>query len=820
MKKNNKNNFFFWYYEKGLSEFLEIWKNFLKFVWQHFSIFELLATFFSPWKRDVAIKDWRGWNPEKSLVLLIGNIFSRIIGVLVRSIVITSGMAIWSLVFIIGIVLLIFWLIFPIILVLVLLGAFSNNFIFYPQLLGLTMFFLTGIICVYYVDLKIPYSEMTLTQIYRKKFFERICNRLGITKKVISRNILKSLQTLEIFLKEKNLTLEDFNYIVKWEAGILDQRRSQRFFWRWENLIKIPRIGAQWKYAYTVKLDNYVSDLSMSDSSEYADDELIGREDEIDLVNLILQRPDQNCALIVGASGVGKSTLIHSLARKIRFNEAGSFFKNKRILILDMGRLISDAISSGNDIEGEIRKFFFEATYAGNIILVIEHLEQYLGRDNSAFHPDIAPVILEFLAQPNFQLLATSSPKEYHQLIEKHEQIIKYFEIIEMREPSESDMVRILYSNLKHYEVNRVFFTHEAIKTIIKESGRYSWSIPLPERAIDLAMDVLTFWEKKEETQFIDEQTVFKFLSLKTGIQQGEIGASEKRKLLNLEKILHRYVIGQDEAIGQVSEALRRVRSGIANSKKPVGSFLFLGPTGVGKTETAKALAKIYFGDEEKMIRLDMSEFQTPSSIDRLLGSSQLNQPGRLVTQVKDNPYSLVLLDEIEKAYPEILDIFLQILDEGFVTDAFGERINFRNTMIIATSNAGAALIKNEVERGFEAEKIKQDVVDYAISNNIFRVEFLNRFDGVIFFRPLNEEELANVVVLMLRKLANRILVEKNIDIEFSENLNKKIIERGYNPVFGARSLNRYIEDTVEDLLAKKIISGEVRKGEKIKISL
>ena len=215
-----------------------------------------------------------------------------------------------------------------------------------------------------------------------------------------------------------------------------------------------------------------------------------------------------------------------------------------------------------------------------------------------------------------------------------------------------------------------------------------------------------------------------------------------------------------------------------------------------------------------------MSEFQTPNSIDRLLGSSQLNQPGRLITQIKDNPYSLLLLDEIEKAYPEILDIFLQILDEGYVNDAFGEKINFRNTMIIATSNAGAAMIKKMVEQKNPAEEIKQSVIDYAIENNIFRTEFLNRFEGVIFFRPLNDNELKSVVRLQLQKFVRRLAKEKNIEVGYDDSVVEKIIQKGYNPIFGARSLNRFIEDEIESIVAKKIISGETATGEKIMLSL
>jgi len=817
--KNKKSNFFIWYYEEGLHEFLEIWKNFLKFVWRHFSISELFATLLSPWRRDISSKNWRGWHPQRALVLLIGNIFSRLIGSIVRSVVILSGLIFFGLVFLVGLFLLVAWLVFPIILAVFLYKAIGGS-VFFTGMIGFLMFCLAIIVCAYYIDSKIPYSEMSFVEMYEEKFFERICNRLGTSKKMLSKDVFRDPEALDGVLKKNNFSLEDFAQIVQWEIGLLEKKRLEKYFWRWENLRKIPRIGSQWKYAYTVGLDRYADDLSVSDSAEYRDKKLVGRKDEMELLKIILQRPDQNCAMVVGGSGIGKNALIHSLARQIRINESETYFKNKRLMVLDMGRVMSDAIAKGADAEGEIRKLFFEAAYAGNIILIIEHLEQYLGKEGNMFHPDIAPVVSEFLSHPNFQLLATSSQKEYHRLIEKYDRMMKYFEVVEMREPTEKDTVEILYDSLKHYESKQVIFSHEAIKAIIKESNRYNWSSPLPERAIDLAMDVLMFWNKKSEKGLIGENMVSEFLSLKTGTPHGEIKSEERRKLLDLESILHRQVIGQDEAIKQVSEALRRARSGISNAEKPVGSFLFLGPTGVGKTETAKALAKTYFGDESRMIRFDMSEFQTPSSIDRLLGSSQLNQPGRLVTEIKDNPYSLVLLDEIEKAYPEILDIFLQILDEGFVTDAFGEKINFRNTMIIATSNAGAALIKDEVERGEDAEKIKQDVVDYAISNNIFRVEFLNRFDSVIFFRPLDGNELSNVVRLMLKKMAGRLQREKNIEVDFSDDIIAKIIEKGYNPIFGARSLNRYIEDTVEDILAKKIIAGEVKKGEKVKIGL
>ncbi len=471
-------------------------------------------------------------------------------------------------------------------------------------------------------------------------------------------------------------------------------------------------------------------------------------------------------------------------------------------------------------MENQIRIIFLEAAFAGNVILVIEHLEHYLKGESNALHFDVSGILADFLSKPSFRLIATGATNEYHQLIEKQEQLVKYLETIEMSEPTESETMEIMLAQLEKYERKSVLVTYGGLREMVTSSSRHNWNVPLPERALDLMMDVWMFWNKKSQADFVTEKTVAEYLSLKTGVAQGEIDTSERKKLLSLESVLHRQVIGQKEAVTQVAEALRRARSGVSDQQKPVGSFLFLGPTGVGKTETAKALAKVYFGDEKHVIRLDMSEFQTPSSIDRLLGSSQLGQEGRLVSQIKDNPYSLLLLDEIEKAYPDILDIFLQILDEGFVTDAFGEKINFRNCLIIATSNAGAALIKKMVENQAPAEEIKKAVVDWAVENNIFKVEFMNRFDGVIFFRPLNQKELLDVVWLKLRNFATRLDKEKNIQIDFEENLAEEIIKRGYDPIFGARSLNRYIEDTVENLVAKKIIAGEAQNGEKITIGL
>jgi ATP-dependent Clp protease ATP-binding subunit ClpC len=355
---------------------------------------------------------------------------------------------------------------------------------------------------------------------------------------------------------------------------------------------------------------------------------------------------------------VGKTTLIHYLAKLIRLNQGAGYLGGKRVLLWDLGRMVSEAAAEGKDIENELRTAFQEAAFAGNVILVIKDIKNYLGREEASYHPDITPVISEYLHYPSFQVLATSTVKDYHRLVEKQEGFMKFFETVEMKEPAKSETVEILLDNFKDYERKNVIFTYKALQRVVDSSEKYRWDVPLPERAIDLAQEVLVFWQSQGSSPLITPRLVDDFATLKTGAPQGEIRKGEQETLLKLEKILHQRIIGQNEAICQVAEALRRARSGTGDPKKPIGAFLFLGPTGVGKTETAKALAEAYFSDEEKMIRLDMSEFQTPHSIDRLVGSTVSGQPGQLVSLAKDHPFSLLLLDELEKADGQVLDPF------------------------------------------------------------------------------------------------------------------------------------------------------------------
>ena len=813
-----RRNFFSWYVEQSLHDLLEIWENLLAFLWRFFSIAHLLGTLLSPWKKDISLRNWRGLHIIKSIQLFFDNIFSRIIGCIVRILVIVGGLVVIAILGILGPIFLIFWMGAPVLALFLLLMFHGNTTILIGVFSGCWFWGIMVAVSYFLYRAHTPKSDDVVKNFYLHKASKRLAERFDIREDYFPQEIIEDSEKMDEFLKQQNISLEEFQYLLNWEIAKETNDKIKSKPWRKENLDKIRPLGMQWGFAYTVRLDRYATDLSEGDYSEYADIDLIGRKDEFDLTKLILQRPDDNCVLLVGPSGIGKKTLVHHFARSIRENAAERSFRDSRVLLFDLGRAISDAIAEGEDAENFVRMLFYEAAFAGNVILMIEHFENFLGNEANMFHPNLSAVFGEYLGIPTLQIIATSTPHEYHQMIERQGEILKHFEVVEIHEPDENETLEIVLGKLIVYEEKRILFTYGALKAIIRESNKINWDVPMPERAIDLTMNVLMYWEKKGQEEYISEKSVLQFIAMKTGIPQGEIGGDEKKKLLNLEKILHNFVIGQEEAVTEVAQALRRARSGIGNTQKPIGSFLLLGPTGVGKTETAKALARAYFGDEKRMIRLDMSEFQSPNSLDHLIGSTQLNQKGRLTTQIKDNPYSLLLLDEIEKAYPEILDIFLQVLDEGFVTDAFGEKINFRNCIIIATSNAGAPLIKTMVEERSDAGQIKQAIIDYTVKNGIFRLEFLNRFTGVVFFRPLNELELRSVVRLLLQKFAARLNKEKNIEIVFEENMIEDIIHKGYNPIFGARSLDHYIEHTIEDIVATKIISGELQKGQVVQV--
>ena len=451
------------------------------------------------------------------------------------------------------------------------------------------------------------------------------------------------------------------------------------------------------------------------------------------------------------------------------------------------------------------------------MILVMDSLAEYILR-NTDESRIVVGILTQFLDASSFRIIGLATSIEEQHLRRDFSNLMKSFETIAVAELSPDATLEVLYRYFERTEDARVAFTDAAYRRIVELSGRYDWQTPFPARAINLAEETLEWWLKGQMTNYVTPELVDDFLGEKTGMPIGAIGQDEKTKLLNLEQDLHRRVIGQHEAITELSEALRKARTGIGNSKRPIASFLFLGPTGVGKTETVKAIAETFFGNEARMIRLDMSEYQTPAAIEHLIGSAHDHRLGFLTRQAKEAPFSVMLLDEVEKAHRDVLDLFLQVLEDGFLTDAFGEKINFRNMVIVATSNAGTATIREGIDQRIPPDQLKRDLIEVITTQSIFRMEFLNRFDGIVLFRPLDQEELIRVARLQLAALTLRLRQEKNIRVQFEDGLAPVLVERGYEPTFGARSLRRFIENTLEDRIARRILADEIRPGTSVTI--
>jgi ATP-dependent Clp protease ATP-binding subunit ClpC len=815
-KIDTKMDYIIWYYTGGLARFVSIWKDLLIFFPRYFAVGWHIRTLFSPWKRDISRVGRPGFHPLLWAQNAALNAITRFLGAIVRSAVILAGVLIEIAAVALGFLLILEWFFWPLFL------FFAVFALFYFSSLSLSivllLIFVLSLLWVFYFSLQLyiekkrNYAQMDLVELASQDWFEKVWERAGKMPSQSTLEHLSAPELLERFLESCGLTSKEFEEIISFELASQIEKENRNRWWLKENLYSQMPVGKGWTYAYTVHLDKYSADLSESDPTEYKSARLVGHDQDLSMLELVLSRPSQNNALVVGEAGVGKHTLVHTLAKKIRENSASPVLYNKRILEVKLGEIISSGAEQFN-ASNVLREIFFEAAYAGNVILVIDDIDRFLKASPQNPQEDISAVLLEFLNYPTFQVIGITTPEKFHNEIEKNERVVKFFEKVQIGEIEKEKVPAVLFGKLKEIEGGRVIFTYPALKEVVNLSDRYLTEAPFPEKALDLLEEVFLFWSRSPKRETITPEVVDEVISQKVHVPVGEMNEDEKGKLMHLEETLHRRLIGQDLAVKQIAETMRRARVGMASDKKPIGSFLFLGPTGVGKTESAKALAEAYFRDENRMTRLDMSEYQKIDSIDRLIGSLETGKPGILENKVRENPYALLLLDEIEKAHPDILNLFLQVLDEGWLTDAFGKRINFKNQIIIATSNAGSEIIKESVEAGTEPADIQKKITDYVIKEGIFRAELLNRFEGVIFFHPLSQEDLVKVTELILERYANRLKKEKNIGITFDPEVVIRVVQEAYDPVFGARAIHRYVEDKIGDNIVKNIISGGIKEG-------
>ncbi|WMJ77267.1 MULTISPECIES: ATP-dependent Clp protease ATP-binding subunit [unclassified Sedimentibacter] len=638
----------------------------------------------------------------------------------------------------------------------------------------------------------------------------------------------------------------------------------------------------------TKTIDKYGTDLNQR-AREGKLDPVIGREDVIERVIQILSRRTKNNPCLIGEPGVGKTAIAEGLAQEIVNGNVPETLKDKRVITLDMAGMVAGAKYRG-EFEERLKNAVEEIKQAGNIILFIDELHTIIGAGAAEGAIDASNILKPTLARGELQIVGATTLDEYKKHIEKDAALERRFQPVTVDEPTVEDTVKILKGLRDKYEAHhKVAITDDAIDAAAKLSHRYISDRFLPDKAIDLIDEAASRTRLKASTtpkglkeieekineiktekkaainnqdfekaaSFRDEEKklaeeldkqrkiwaaknskdakigyedIADVVSQWTGIPVKKLQGDESERLLHMEDILHKRVVGQEQAVEALSKAIRRSRVGLKDPKKPIGSFIFLGPTGVGKTELSKALAESMFGDENSMIRVDMSEYMEKHSVSKLVGSPPgyvgFDDGGQLTEKIRRKPYSVILFDEIEKAHPDVFNILLQILDDGRLTDAKGRTVDFKNTVIIMTSNVGASTIKKQRTLGFtsnatdeekdEYEKMKENVMSEL--KRTFRPEFLNRIDEIIVFHSLNKEHIKNIVSLMIKDLSKR-LEQMNIKIDLDDKAKELLADEGFDPVYGARPLQRAIRRKIEDKLSEEILKGSIEKSDTIKIS-
>ena len=645
-------------------------------------------------------------------------------------------------------------------------------------------------------------------------------------------------------------------------------------------------------YNQTATLNQFGEDLTKK-AEEGKLDPIVGRKEEIERVIQILSRRTKNNPCLIGEPGVGKTAVVEGLAQKIIAGDVPEILKNKRVVTMDISSMVAGAKYRG-DFEERIKKALEEVKKVGDVILFIDEMHTIVGAGAAEGAIDAANILKPLLARGEIQLVGATTLNEYRKYIEKDSALERRFSPVTVNEPTEKDTVTILKGIRDKYEAHHgVKITDQAIEAAVKMSVRYINDRFLPDKAIDLideaasrvklktytepenlkkleeeieetrknkeeAVKTQKFekaaslrdkekelkekyekeqkkWKNKNTKQVTDitEENIAEVIASWTGIPAKKITEDENERLKNLEKNLHERVIGQNEAVEAVSKAIRRGRVGLKDPKRPIGSFLFLGPTGVGKTELSKALAECLFGDENAMIRVDMSEYMEPHSVSKLIGSPPgyvgFDDGGQLTEKIRRKPYSVILFDEIEKAHPDVMNMLLQILEDGRLTDSQGRTVNFKNTVIIMTSNIGARLITDKKMLGFsqsgdkteeenkEYEQTKKEVMETLKKE--LRPEFINRIDEIIVFHKLTDNEISQIIDIMLKEVTNR-LSDQKIKIELEPDVKDLIASKEVDKNFGARPLRRTIQNVLEDRLAEEILDGNLKKNKVTKIGV
>jgi len=606
----------------------------------------------------------------------------------------------------------------------------------------------------------------------------------------------------------------DIETVKQASFWIVDEREKMARVYMWqEDYVKPPQggIGKGMLGRVTPNLDSVSTDITKEVRKGRIKD-IIGREGEIKKISEILDG-DKNDILMIGESGIGKTSIINGIAYDVMTGTKYKTLKNKRIVSLNIGTLIAGD-DKGGKVAERITTVFKETEESGDIILFIDEMQNMVTGmgEEGGYDSTIFSILENYISKNRIRIIGAVTMENYRKYIEKNEAISRLFQNIEINESSKKDTVEILKQSSKDIEKrHEILITYPAIVSSVELSEKLIHDRALPDKAKDVIERASA--SVKNSTKYLTSDEVEIEISEMTKVPIAAIEKDEADKLLKLGSEMKKRVIGQDQAINKIELALQRARTGIRNERKPIAGFLFVGMTGVGKTETARTLLSCYFGDDNNLIRLDMSEYQQVDSLNRIVGSSDGHIQGTLAEKVRNSPFSLVLIDEIEKAHPNILFTFLQILDEARLTDTAGNEVDFSNTIVIATSNVGTRSIQKVSKANGTYEEMQKAAM--AQVREIFAPELLNRFTAVVVFNPLSSENLKKITSIMLERVKETVL-EKDIEIYFKPELIDELIKRGYSTEWGARPMARVIEDSVESYIALKILKKEVHPGDKL----
>ncbi len=621
--------------------------------------------------------------------------------------------------------------------------------------------------------------------------------------------IYKNYPEFSDFLFKKGVGEKDFNGAVKWAVKVEEDEEFKERWWSRDHLKKIGNLGKDFSFGHTYMLDRYAHDITIGGAAP--SDKELHWEDEVTQLENALSKGKEANVMLIGEDGVGVIDIVYEFAYHMDAREVPLVLQDDRILLVDTNLIVATAKEKGI-LEEQIIRLLNEAVKAGNIILVFDHFTSFVEGARS-LGTDVIDILNPYLTSPQIHIIALAPTEEYHRVLAPNGEMTTRFELVQVKQPEGIRIIGLLEDGALLLERRYgVCFTYASIVEVIKSAENYITEGVMPDKATDLLMEIPPYMIQKNKL-LVEKQDVLGFVHIKTKIPIGEISPLEKDKLEHLEVELHKRIVGQNDAVKAVSDAVRRSRAGVRDPKKPIGSFLFLGPTGVGKTETAKALASVYFDSEEKMARLDMSEYQGSDAMERLIGSFELGKPGALSMLVKNFPYGVLLLDEFEKTSKEVQNLFLQVLDEGFFSDMGGHRVNVKNLIFIATSNAGSGMMYDFIQNGQDLHASKQLIVDSIIKDGILKPELMNRFDGIILFNPLEKKDITDVAKIMCENLRKRLKEDHSIDLAINQVLIDELVKEGLDPLFGARPMARAVKDKVEKIIAEKLISGDIQTG-------